>query len=65
MTVDQGGVKSEVTTDLSNYQTVDGLTMPFTMKQSVNGAAVAEVTIAKWEVNLPIDDDVFRMPVKK
>ena len=53
MTVDQGGVKSEVTTDLSNYQTVDGLTMPFTMKQSVNGAPVAEVTIAKWEVNVP------------
>ena len=65
MTVDQGGVKSEVTTDLSNYQTVDGLTMPFTMKQLVNGSPVAEVNIAKWEVNVPIDDDVFRMPVKK
>jgi len=64
-TVDQGGEKIEVTTDLSNYQTVDGLTVPFSMRQSMNGTPVAEVTISKWEVNIPIDDEVFRMPGKK
>jgi outer membrane lipoprotein-sorting protein len=64
-TVDQGGVRTEMTTDLSNYQTVEGLTMPFTMRQSMNGTTVAEVTIAKWEVNIPIDDELFKMPVKK
>jgi outer membrane lipoprotein-sorting protein len=64
-TVEQSGVRTEVTTDMSNYQTVDGLRMPFTMKQSVNGTPVAEVTISKWEVNVPIDDQLFRMPVKQ
>jgi outer membrane lipoprotein-sorting protein len=63
-TVDQGGVKAEVTTDLSNYKTIDGLTMPFTMKQSVNGTQLAEVTISSWEVNVPIEDALFKMPAK-
>jgi outer membrane lipoprotein-sorting protein len=61
-TVDAGGTKTQVTTDLSDYRTVDGLTMPFQMRQSVNGQQVAQVTIAKWEVNVPIDDDLFKMP---
>lgn len=64
-TVEQGPSKAEVVMDLSNYQNVDGLAMPFTMKQSINGKPVAEVTISKWEVNVPIEDEVFRMPAKK
>ena len=62
--VEQDGAKSTIATDLSNYQTVEGLTMPFTMKQSLNGAPVAEITISKWEVNIPVDDDLFKMPGK-
>ena len=38
--------------------------MPFTMKQSLNGTPVAEITISKWEVNIPVDDDLFKMPGK-
>jgi outer membrane lipoprotein-sorting protein len=64
-TVERDGVRTELTTDLSDYRTIDGLTMPFTMKQSMNGTQVAEVTIAKWEVNVPIDDELFKMPVQK
>jgi outer membrane lipoprotein-sorting protein len=64
-TVDQGGVKTEVMTDLSDYQTIDGLAVPFTMRQSVNGATIAQMTISKWEVNIPIDDELFKMPGKK
>ena len=62
--VEQDGNKSTMMTDLSNYQTVDGLTMPFSMKQSLNGQPVAEITISKWEVNIPVDDDLFKMPGK-
>ena len=62
--VEQDGNKATMTTDVSNYQTVDGLTMPFTMKQSLNGTTVAEITISKWEVNIPVDDDLFKMPGK-
>ncbi len=64
-TVEQGGMKAEVTTDLSNYQTVDGLTVPFTMRQSVNGNQIAQMTIAKWEMNVPMDDELFKMPPRK
>jgi len=63
--VDQNGERVDIRTDLSNYRTVDGLMMPFTMKQSINGKPVAEVTIASWEVNQPIDDALFRMPAKQ
>jgi len=62
---DQNGERSEIRTDLSDYRTVNGLTMPFTMKQSINGKPVAEVSISTWEVNVPIDDGIFRMPAAK
>jgi outer membrane lipoprotein-sorting protein len=65
MTVEQGGMKAEVTTDLSNYQTVDGLSLPFSMRQSMNGTPVAQVTIEKVEFNVPIDDAIFKMPAKQ
>jgi len=64
-TVEQAGVKTEVTMDLSDYRTVDGLTMPFLMRQSVNGTPIAEVTIAKWEINVPVDDDLFKLPTAR
>jgi outer membrane lipoprotein-sorting protein len=64
-TVDQNGVKTELVTDLSNYQTIDGFAVPFTLRQSVNGTTVAEMTIAKWEMNVPIEDDLFKMPARK
>jgi hypothetical protein len=63
--LEQGGMKTELTADLSNYQTVDGLTVPFRMRQSVDGKLMADVTILKWEPNVPMDDELFRMPATK
>lgn len=63
--VQMGPTTAEVTTDLSNYQVVDGLSVPFSMKQSMNGQVAAEVKIEKVEFNLPIDDTMFKMPGKK
>jgi len=60
-----GASGRQIRTDLSDYRTVNGLTMPFTMKQSINGKPVAEVSISTWEVNVPIDDGIFRMPAAK
>jgi outer membrane lipoprotein-sorting protein len=56
---------AEVTTDLANYQVVDGLSVPFSMKQTMNGTVAAEVKIDKVEFNLPIDETMFKMPGKK
>jgi hypothetical protein len=44
---------------------VDGFSMPFKMRQSVNGTPVAEVTISKWEVNVPMEDELFKIPAGK
>ncbi len=63
-TIEQGANKAVVTTDLSDYRKVDGLTMPFKMEQSVNGTPIAQVTISSWEVNVPLDGSLFTMPAK-
>lgn len=60
-TFDQGGMKMEVRTDLSNYQTVDGMRLPFTIKQFSNGTLAVEFNLEKVEFNVPVDDEMFRM----
>jgi outer membrane lipoprotein-sorting protein len=64
-TVEQNGSKTELVTELSNYQTIDGFAVPFSLRQSVNGTPVAEMKIAKWEMNVPMDDELFKMPARK
>jgi outer membrane lipoprotein-sorting protein len=63
--VDAGGMKQTVETELSNFKPVDGIMIPHTMKQSVNGTPVAQMTVQKIEFNAPIDDALFRMPAKE
>jgi outer membrane lipoprotein-sorting protein len=60
-TFEQGGMKMEVRTDLSNYQTVDGMRLPFSIKQFSNGTLAVEFTLEKVEFNTPVDDEMFRM----
>jgi outer membrane lipoprotein-sorting protein len=62
--VDQGGLKGEAVTELSNYQKVNGFAIPFTMQQSM-GTDAARITLEKVEFNVPIDESMFRMPAKK
>jgi outer membrane lipoprotein-sorting protein len=59
-----GGKKKSLETEMSNYKTVDGIMIPHTMKQSLNGTPVAQVTIDKVEINGAMDDALFRMPGK-
>jgi outer membrane lipoprotein-sorting protein len=58
---EQGGMKMEVRTDLSNYQTVDGMRLPFTIKQFSNGVLAVEFNLEKVEFNTPVDAEIFRM----
>lgn len=48
--------------ELSNYKAVDGVMVPHTMKQSVNGAPVMQVRFSTIQFNVPMDDELFRMP---
>jgi hypothetical protein len=61
-TLERNGMTAEVTTDLSDYQTVDGMQVAFSMKQSMNGNVVTQVKLQKVEFNVPIQEDLFRMP---
>jgi outer membrane lipoprotein-sorting protein len=58
----QGGMKMSIETELSNYKEVDGMMVPFTTRQSLNGSPAAQVTVQKVEFNVPIDDALFKMP---
>jgi outer membrane lipoprotein-sorting protein len=63
--MDQGGTKQNIETELSNYQAVDGIMIPHTVKQLVNGNPIVTMTIEKVEFNPTLDDSLFKMPAKK
>jgi outer membrane lipoprotein-sorting protein len=63
--VDLGtGAKQPLETEMSNYQQVNGIMIPHTVKQLINGKPVVQMTIDKVEFNVPVDDALFRMPKK-
>lgn len=57
-----GGAKRMLESELSNYRAVDGVMVPHTMTQSVDGAPVMQVKFSTVQFNVPMDDDLFRMP---
>jgi outer membrane lipoprotein-sorting protein len=60
---DFGGGPMTIETELSNYQTVDGIMVPMTIKQNAPTGQVV-ITVDKVEFNVPIDDAMFKMPGK-
>ena len=62
--VEQGLKKAIVKTELSNYKQVDGMMVPFTIRQIVNGQVEGEITYERVQFNLPLSDDLFKMPSK-
>jgi outer membrane lipoprotein-sorting protein len=64
MSVDQAGTKGDVATELSDYRSIDGIMVPFSIRQSFNGKAGAQVTYQSIEFNVPIEDSFFTMPGK-
>jgi outer membrane lipoprotein-sorting protein len=49
---------------IADYKPVDGVLMPFSVKQMVNGRLAMEITIEKMDVNVPVDEAVFKLPGK-
>ena len=63
--VDLGtGQKQSLDTEMSNYKVVEGIMIPHTVRQSVNGKPMVEMSITTVEFNTPIDDAIFHMPKK-
>jgi len=49
-------------TDLSDYRDVGGFTLPFTVRWMTGGVETATLHVDKVELNVPLDDAMFRMP---
>lgn len=49
---------------IANYKPVEGVLMPFSVTQLVNGRLAMEITIKKMDANVPVDEAVFKMPEK-
>lgn len=60
------GTEVEFEEILGNYKQVDGVYFPFSVESGAKGSQNRQVvTYSKIEVNVPIDDARFAMPVKK
>ena len=62
--VEQGGRKAIVTTEFSNYKTIDGISVPMHVRQVLNGKPLTEVSYDRVEFNIAIPDSMFAKPVQ-
>lgn len=62
--VEQGARKAIVTTEFSNYKTIDGISVPMHVRQVLNGKPLTEVTYERIEFNVAIPDSMFAKPVQ-
>jgi len=45
-----------------NFKPVNGVMMPFSLNQKMNGRSMLDLTVEKVDVNTPMDDAIFQMP---
>ena len=62
--IEQGGRQAIVTTEFSNYKTIDGISVPMHIRQLLNGKPMTEVTYDHIEFNVAIPDSMFAKPVQ-
>jgi outer membrane lipoprotein-sorting protein len=60
--ITQMGQEMEVESIQGNYKKVDGVMMPHSIDQKVNGRSMVQMTVEKVETNLALDDSLFKMP---
>lgn len=51
-----------VTQDLTDYRTVDGLTLPFAMTTTIDGQDAGRIVVSRIDVDPEVDAGLFRMP---
>jgi outer membrane lipoprotein-sorting protein len=62
MPIEQGGRQGTASIEFSNFKAVDGIMVPFKIRQTVDGQTMAEVTYDSVQFNAPVDDALFKMP---
>jgi outer membrane lipoprotein-sorting protein len=60
---DMGGGPMTIETVLSNFQTINGISVPMSLRQTGPTGDVA-ITVEKVEFDVALDDAIFKMPVK-
>jgi outer membrane lipoprotein-sorting protein len=60
--ITQMGQEMEVESFPGNYKKVDGVMMPYSLDQKVNGRSMVQMTVEKVETNLALEDSIFKMP---
>jgi len=58
------GGETEVDQYVGNYKPVNGVLFPFSIETKINGQIVNQIVIDKIELDVPIDDSLFKMPAK-
>jgi outer membrane lipoprotein-sorting protein len=59
--IEQNGQRATLSVSLSDYRDVDGVKMPFSLKQTLNGTPVADLRVSTIEINVPLDGSRFRL----
>jgi len=50
--------------ELSDWRPVEGVTLPFSLRTSAGGRVMLQLAIQKVEMNLTLDDALFKLPVR-
>lgn len=58
------GGEIEVDQYVGNYKPVNGVMFAFSLETKVKGQTASQITFDKVEIDVPIDDSVFKMPAK-
>jgi len=57
------GTEREIESSLGDYKEVNGLMFPFAIESGLKGSEEKEkLTLSKIELNVPVDDSIFKMP---
>jgi len=57
------GTERDFESSIGDYKEVDGIVFPFAIESGVKGSSEKEkLTITKIELNVPVDDSIFKMP---
>ncbi|MFQ5824129.1 MAG: outer membrane lipoprotein carrier protein LolA [bacterium] len=58
------GSEFEVETFFGDYKPINGLMIPHSLESKVGGQTVSQITVEKVEMDVNIDDSIFKMPPK-
>jgi hypothetical protein len=58
------GGEMEADQYVGNYKKVNGLMVAFSIETKIGGQTINQIVFDKTEMDVPIDDSVFKMPVK-